>query len=360
LGSKKGLHYAQHLHPEGGQYDGHQRVVRSHRIPELALVLRGSEKVWLKSQATLEDITGDHRAWTIVWPLFKVEFAIKSDDKLILDGLAHLAMKQTERVRDYFGWLNKTNTIIMDAYEMYTILPAELVLANQADTLAMRAYVRQSDLSLARFFLMNHFQASLPSELHWVLNLQNQDELWLSNAVKLATIEARSREEAKCSSKAYAAAVAPDDYKEPQIHAFCQGSNFSRQSTGKYQSQPARKNNQQRPQNKPWKPSGQGNNSNRNGQTCSFCKMQNHWQEDCRKRIKANKPCLDSNGHPFWPKVNAADENPTNSIEALDFTFQNFQWWAWWNPYVKLPLSFLNWYWVSVPSPLWHSINFLK
>ncbi len=75
-------------------------------------------------------------------------------------------MKQTERVRDYFGWLNKTNTIIMDAYEMYTILPAELVLANQADTLAMRAYVRQSDLSLARFFLMNHFQASLPSELH--------------------------------------------------------------------------------------------------------------------------------------------------------------------------------------------------
>ncbi len=43
-----------------------------------ALVLRGSADVWLKSQETLEDITGDRRAWTIVRPLFKAEFAILS------------------------------------------------------------------------------------------------------------------------------------------------------------------------------------------------------------------------------------------------------------------------------------------
>jgi hypothetical protein len=46
--------------------------------------------------------------------LFKVEFAIDSDDKLKLDGLAYLAMKPTENVWDYFGRLNITNTIIMD------------------------------------------------------------------------------------------------------------------------------------------------------------------------------------------------------------------------------------------------------
>jgi hypothetical protein len=93
-----------------------------------ALVLRGSADLWLKSQETLEDITGDRQAWTIVRPLFKAEFAIESDDKLILDGLAHLAMKQSENVRDYFGRLNKTNTIIMDAYDSYAILPAKPVL----------------------------------------------------------------------------------------------------------------------------------------------------------------------------------------------------------------------------------------
>ncbi len=40
--------------------------------------------------------------------------------------------------------------------------------------------------------------------------------------------------------------------------------------------------------------------------------------------MKANKPCLDSNGRPFWPKVNAAEANPTNAMEALDFTFQDY------------------------------------
>jgi hypothetical protein len=79
-----------------------------------ALILRGSADTWLKSQETLEDITRDHQAWTIVRPLFKSEFAIDSDDKLILDGLAHLAMKQSKNVRDYFGRLNITNTIIIE------------------------------------------------------------------------------------------------------------------------------------------------------------------------------------------------------------------------------------------------------
>jgi hypothetical protein len=158
-----------------------------------ALVLRGSADAWLKSQQTLEDIKGDRRTWTIVRPLFKAEFAIDSDDKLILDGLAHLAMKPSENVRDYFSRLDETNNIIMDAYDSYTILPVEPVLQNQSDTLLMRAYVRECNLNVAKFFLLNHFRAGLPSELRRVLNLQNQDELKLNQAVKLATIEQRSR-----------------------------------------------------------------------------------------------------------------------------------------------------------------------
>jgi len=44
-----------------------------------------------------------------------------------------------------------------------------------------------------------------------------------------------------------------------------------------------------------------GNNSKRNNITCIFCWIPGHCQEECRKRIKENKPCLDSNGRPFWP-----------------------------------------------------------
>ncbi len=131
-------------------------------------------------------------------------------------------MKQTENVRDYFGWLNMVNIIIMEAYESYTVLPAEPVLTGkiQADTAAMRAHVRQCDPNLAKFFLLNNFRAGLPTELRRVLNLQNEDELRLNAAVKLATIEARSREEAKCNNMVYDTEVSAED--EPQIEALCQ------------------------------------------------------------------------------------------------------------------------------------------
>jgi hypothetical protein len=172
--------------------------------------------------------------------------------------------------------------------------------------------------------MVYHFRAGLPSELRKVLNLQNQDELRLNHVVKLATIEQRSREEAKTRNKIFATEISSQDSKDTEIDALCQNFNYQRQSLGRYPSQTA-PNNQQRPQKLSWRQNNQGNNFNRNGQTCIFCKMQNHRQEECRKRMKANKPCLDSNGRPFWPKDNATDSNPTNSVEAPTFTFQDFQ-----------------------------------
>jgi hypothetical protein len=57
---------------------------------------------------------GDREHWTIIQPFFKEEFATESDDKLILYGLAHMAMHPTKNIRDFFGRLNKVNTIIRD------------------------------------------------------------------------------------------------------------------------------------------------------------------------------------------------------------------------------------------------------
>jgi len=186
----------------------------------------------------------------------------------------------------------------------------------------MRAHVRASNLNLAKFFLLNHFRAGLPTELQRVFNLQNEDDLRLNAAVKLATIEARSREEAKCTSKVYATEAVEDD--EPQIEAVRSNSKSSMYS--KNNSQQPKRNQQQRPQqqNKSWR-QGAGNNSNKNGQTCIFCKIQGHHKEECRKRMKAKQPCLDSNGRPFWPKVNTTDNNPTNNVDVPSFSFQDFQ-----------------------------------
>jgi len=45
-----------------------------------------------------------------------------------------------------------------------------------------------------------------------------------------------------------------------------------------------------------------------------ICQLQGHHQEDCRKRIKANKPCFDdATKITFWPKINSMDPTGANA-----------------------------------------------
>ena len=92
------------------------------------LALKGEANTWLDSQIVLKQIEGDRERWTIIRPFFKEEFATESGDKLILDGLAHMAMKPSENVRSFFGRLNKVNTVIVDAYHGYTLTPLDPVI----------------------------------------------------------------------------------------------------------------------------------------------------------------------------------------------------------------------------------------
>jgi len=54
------------------------------------------------------------------------------------------------------------------------------------------------------------------------------------------------------------------------------------------------------------------NNSNQNRKYCFYCKLQNHTQEDCFKRIHEKKPCRDKQGHAYWPKVYMTSNNDQN------------------------------------------------
>jgi len=90
-----------------------------------SLALQGSSNMLLDSQITLKKIISDRKHWTIIRPFFKEEFATESNDKLILDGLAHMVMCSSENIWDFFGRLNKVNCIILDAYKSYSLMPAE-------------------------------------------------------------------------------------------------------------------------------------------------------------------------------------------------------------------------------------------
>ncbi len=54
---------------------------------------------------------------------------------------------------------------------------------------------------------------------------------------------------------------------------------------------------------------GSGKNCNRNGKYCFYCKIQNHTQEECRKRMKDNKPYKDKQGRAYWPEVFVTSDN---------------------------------------------------
>ena len=297
----------------------------------VGLALKGEANVWLDSQVTLKHIEGDREQWSIIRPYFKEEFATESDDKLILDGLAHMAMRPTENVRSFFGRLNAVNKVIKDAYDSYTIKPAAPVPDNNGNiTMPLanfQAYQKALIDNVMEFNILNQFRAALLPELRRVINLQPIETLDLDTAVRLATIELRSRDESKGSSKIQAV---QQDEQDDNVEAITQNRQqrfapSNQQSRGQQNRQNYRPQNNYRPNNQqqwrsgPNSNSGPGNNSNRNKTTCIFCKKLGHRQEDCRKRINANQPCLDANGKTFWPNINTTDYGAQLSIKSLQF-----------------------------------------
>ena len=300
----------------------------------VGLALKGEANVWLDSQVTLKHIEGDREQWSIIRPYFKEEFATESDDKLILDGLAHMAMRPTENVRSFFGRLNAVNKVIKDAYDSYTIKPAAPVPDNNGNiTMPLanfQAYQKALIDNVMEFNILNQFRAALLPELRRVINLQPIETLDLDTAVRLATIELRSREESKGSSKIQAV---QQDEQDDNVEAITQNRQqrfapSNQQNRGQQNRQNYRPQNNYRPNNQqqwrsgPNSNSGPGNNSNRNKTTCIFCKKLGHRQEDCRKRINANQPCLDASGKTFWPKINTTDNGaPIQALQDQDFQF---------------------------------------
>jgi hypothetical protein len=157
------------------------------------LALKGSANTWLDFQVLLKKISGDLERWTIIRPFFKEEFATESDDKLILDSLAHIAMCPMENVRDFFRRLNKVNTVILDAYQGYTLAPQDPVMdANGNITMTQgehQNYKKALVENVVEFYIHNQFQAVLLPDLRRVINLQPMHMLDLDTAVCLATIE---------------------------------------------------------------------------------------------------------------------------------------------------------------------------
>jgi len=222
-------------------------------------------------------------------------------------------MRPTENIRDYFGWLNKVNTIILDAYKCYTLTPPELILdANGNVTLAaMRAHNAALVENVVEFYLLNQFRAALPVDLRRVINLQPMQTLDLDTAVRLATIELCSKDEARGNSRIQA--VQQDEEEEGvdivtqnrQKKFFPQNQqNRGQQNCPNVRQQNNYCNNQGQQQ---WRSNNPDNNPNRNKMTCIFCRKQGHQQEDC-KRLQKKNQCPSTLPGPKWQSILAQDQ----------------------------------------------------
>ena len=155
--------------------------------------------------------------------------------------------------------------------------------------------------NMLQFFKMQLFRASLPGDLRKAIAQHDQTTITLNDMYQVATDT--QRESGLKASKPVSAIQddsqsedEDDEEAEDEVAAFQENRNNRFQ--GRNQNQPqgsGQRSNRYNP--------GSRNNRNRNGKYCFYCKIQNHTQEECRKRIKDNKPCKDKQGQAYWPKV---------------------------------------------------------
>jgi hypothetical protein len=285
--------------------------------------LRNPAREWLSSIVNWNTDENVRLVWSDFKDLFKQEYTVQTNDKLILEGLSNFAMKPNETTNELLTRITRTSWAIRESFDDYDakIPYPHNDLNGGISNNTFCKFLRQYDAMWINFFKMNLFKAVLTPELRSVVAQQDQETITIKRMYQVATTAQR---ELKGKGPALV-----NEIREEEIPAESEADYFA--TFNRWGARP--KNNQTGGQNQGnynsrWGgyqsgsgrggSSGSGNNSNRNGKYCYFCKIQGHWQEECRKRMKENKPCPDAQGHYYWPKVYFMEENKAKSVNSID------------------------------------------
>jgi hypothetical protein len=179
-----------------------------------------------------------------------------------------------------------------------------------------------------KFLLAQVFRAAAPENVRKLLSHKDQTRMTVDDAYDTFFTDHRVesdkkernmvnviKEEEDSSNNAAEqdiAAFRPQQRQQQQRYVTQQNSNY-RNNQNQQQKGKQNKNSCPKKQN-----SNPQNNSG-NGKFCAYCKILNHSQEECRKRMRDNKPCVNNQGKLYWPKINSAAENndPNNFIAVF-------------------------------------------
>ena len=297
------------------------------------LCLRGEAEEWLSSTVRHLKLTPAQKTWTRIRPLFKREFATTSDDKLIVDGLANLSHRHGENPRKFFSRLEKLCNVLHENFASYRIKPtrpAQLPDGHYSED-ALTQYANDSVEAYNQFLFTQIFKAAAPENVRKLLSHKDQTRLTVDEAYQTFFTEHRVEQDKRRPTALTVHAVEEQQVHEatnvdPNVAAFQPQRQHQQQYRANNRGNWTRGQNNNRGNNNNNKSSqSQGNNASRNGKFCIYCKILNHTQEECRKRINDKKPCVNGKGQLYWPKINnidtqnaqAANSDPNSEVGSV-------------------------------------------
>jgi len=267
--------------------------------------LKGFAREWLFATTEMLDWTPAQLTWTNLKPRFQRQFATQTDEKMIMEGLSNLAMKQGESTGELLARITNTMVIIKESYASYENKPAAPANfdVNNGFTMPVCRQWRDDVLNNTQQFLkLQLFRAALTPELRKVVAQRDPNNMTLDDMYQITTDTQR---EAGPKIKQTIAAVQPEK-EEEEIAAFQKrkNKNFNQRKSFSHNTSNATTRTGYKGNSNNYKSNvGPGNNTNRNGKYCFYCKLQNHTQDECFKRIREKKPCRDRQGRAYWPRV---------------------------------------------------------
>jgi hypothetical protein len=233
-------------------------------------------------------------------------------------------MKSKETTNELLTRITRTTRVIRESFDEYDakIPYPHNDINGGISNAAFRRFLRQYDAMWINFFKMNLFKAALTPELRSVVAQQEQETITIKRMYQVATTAQR---ELKGKGPALVNEIREEEptaeSETDDVAAFNRRGARPRtnqaggQSRGNYNSG---RGGYQTGSGRAASNSGSGSNNNRNGKYCYFCKIQGHRQEECRKRMKENKPCRDAQGRYYWPKIYLMEDNDDKAVSSID------------------------------------------
>jgi hypothetical protein len=155
--------------------------------------LRNPAREWLSSIVDWSTDENVQLVWSDFKDLFKQEYAVQTNDKLILEGLSNLDMKPNETTNELLTCITRTTRVIRESFDDYDAkIPYPHNDRNDGiSNHSFQRFLRQYDALWINFFKMNLFKATLTPELRSVVAQQEQETITIKKMYQVSTTAQR-------------------------------------------------------------------------------------------------------------------------------------------------------------------------